>query len=385
MSHVAVNESLFVLNMEEESESFLKIGEKFADGKVVGEERDLGEKFAIYVSEDGQFDILAVTPDLKERWIEDGYLPERVFQKHFDAQGQVDCYVTFAPSSLVLSRLTDVRVYGSPYYAHLVASAFWHTRNNDHEINLRDSILFELYGVLLPTYTLTPKIADYALFRNTLRGQFDAEDLRGISDFEKGKSGLSRTSFKTALQEFNVPCSSITPYFQVGEYIDDFVQMKSQASITGPLALTEQYQIFATDTDVVLLAMSNAWAEKLVECGLLLEMDLKKVQIGREVIKIIALPRAKALEPINDRHFGLQQQDTFEFALAMRRARSKMSRASFKNALYVQALGLILPVDFESGSISEDKAVVREVIEQGPFAQGAFFDDVAVSCQAIVG
>lgn len=384
MSKVAVNESLFVLNMEEENESILKIGEKFADGKIIGEELDVAENFAIYVTEDGQFDILAVKAFLKDKWVKDGYLPESAFQKHFDELGNVDCYLFFSPASLVLRRLTEVRVYGSSYYANVVASAFWSSRLKDHNINLRDSIFCELFGVLLPTYTLTPKVADIALFRNTLRGQYDQEDLRSADDFANGKSGLGLLTFKEALKDFNLPVPTVSPYFQQGELVDDFVQLNTQATITGPLVLTEQYQIFSTDSDMLLLAMSGAWADELVERNLLLEMDLKKVQLGREVIKLLALPRSKALEPVNDRHYGLHQADTFEFALALRRARTRLPEASFKSALYIQSLGLILPVQFTGTKPNEDLEIVHDVVYTGPFAQGAFLDDVTASCQNIV-
>ena len=384
MAGFSVNESLFVIDMDDTSPSILPVGEMLPDGITIGVDRDRGEEFAFYVSEDGRFDILAARPVLAERWVQEGYLPKRALQIHCDESGEIDCYLLISPSSHILLRLTDARVYGSRYYAHLVATSIWSSRNKDPFINLRDGILCELYGVVLPTYTKTPKFADVALLINSLRGQYDEEDLRSPSDFKDGNGGLSRMTFNESMSKFKLPTDTIEPYFHVGEPVDDFVQMAPGATITGPLELRKEYQIFATDSDVVLLAMSSAWAEKLVENKLLLNMDLKNVQLGRDIIKVMAMPRRKALESFDNRHYGINQQEVYDIALALYRARQKMPQASFKDALYVQSLGLVLPVSFEGGSRGEDVMLLRDIITTGPFAQGPFLTDVLTTAIAIV-
>lgn len=333
MAGFSVNESLFVIDMDDTSPSILPVGEVFADGIKIGVDRDRGEEFAFYVSEDGRFDILAARPRLAERWVQEGYLPKRALQIHCDETGEIDCYLLISPSSHILLRLTDARVYSSCYYAHLVATSIWSSRHKDPFVNLRDGILCELYGVVLPTYTKTPKFADVALLLNALRGQYDEEDLRSPSDFKDGNGGLSRMTFNESMSKYKLPTDTIEPYFQVGELVDDFVQMAPGATITGPLELRQEYQIFATDSDVVLLAMSAAWAEKLVEYKLLLQMDMKNVQLGREMIKVLAMPRRKALESFDNRHYGINQQEVYDIALALYRARAKMPEASFTDAL----------------------------------------------------
>ena len=384
MAGLSVNESLFVIDMDDTSPSILPVGEILPDGIKIGVDRDRGEQFAFYVSEDGRWDILAARPVLAERWVAEGYLAKRALQIHIDETGEIDCYLLISPSSHILLRMTDARVYSSRYYAHLVATTIWSSRNKDHDINLRDGILCELYGVVLPTYTRTPKFADITLLNNALRGQYAEEDLRRPSDFSDGNGGLSRMTFNESLRKVEMEPDTIEPYFHTGELVDDFVQMAPGSFITGPLELRKEYQIFATDSDVVLLAMSAKWAEELIERKLLLNMDLKNVQLGREMIKVMALSRRQALEAFDNRHFGVTQQDVYDIALALYRARRKMPEASFKDALYVHSLGLVLPVRFEGGDRGEDVQLLREVITTGPFAQGPFLTDVLTTAIAIV-
>lgn len=386
MSSFSINESLFVLDLDDDAPSILPVGEVLPDGIKIGVDRDRGEQFAFYVSEDGRYDILAARPVLAERWVKEGYLEKRMLQIHLNDQDEIDCYLLISPSSHLLGRMTDIRAYGSRYFAHVVASAMWHTRNKDPFINMRDGILCELYGVVLPTYTLTPQIADIALLNNILRGQYDSEDLRNNEDFKQAGQfgGLSFMSFNQALKAHNMAPDTIEPYFQVGEYVDDFVQMAPHALITGPLELKAEYQIYATSTDVVLLAMSQAWAQELIDRNLVLQMDMKSVQIGREMIKVLALPRRAALESLDNRQYGINQDDVFTLALAMQRARRKLPEAQLQDALYVQALGLVLPTKFEGGSKEQDAKVLQEVVTVGPFAQSPFLDDVLHSAQAVL-
>ena len=77
-----VNESLFVIDMDETSPSILPIGEVLPDGIKIAVDRDRGEEFAFYVSEDGRFDILAARPALAERWVQEGYWRDRLLLTH---------------------------------------------------------------------------------------------------------------------------------------------------------------------------------------------------------------------------------------------------------------------------------------------------------------
>ena len=390
MAGFSINESLFVIDMDDDSPSILQVGEILADGIKIGVDRDRGEEFAFYVSEDGHFDILAAKPRLAERWVQEGYLQKHMLQLHLDANDEIDCYLLISPSSHILSRMTDIRVYGSRYYAHMVASAMWHSRNRDAHINLRDGIICELYGVVLPTYTLTPMVADLALLNNVLRGQYDSEDLRSPDDFARESNnssfgGLNRISFNQALKAHDMAVDTVEPYFQLGEEVDDFVQLKTHAIITGALELRPEFQLYATSSDMVLLVLENHWAQELIDRNLLLQMNLKPVPLGGEPVKALPLPRRYAVEALNNRHFGLNQSAAFDLALALQRARHKMPEASFKDALYVQELGLVLPTKFSGGNKSEDVALIREIVSTGPFAQGPFLADVVRSCEAIVG
>lgn len=387
MSKFSFDETLFVIDLDDTSEAHLPQGEILADGITVGEERDRGEHFTFYASEDGRFDILAVEPHLAQRWLEDSLLPPRALLPHYDQEQKLDCYIILSPSSLVFLRLNDARVYGSSYYAHLIASAIYYTRANDPERNLRDGIFCELYGVILPCYGLTPKVADLAIFNNTLRGQYDSEDLRSPQDFGNYAGGLNRMSFKAALAERQMPVPSVDPCLDIGEQIDDMVVLPpcyKDVSVTGPLELNEHYQIFSTDTDLVVLALSPEWSEQLFERKLVLQMSFKPMLLGGKRFYLRAFSRRRAVENLNNRHHGIDQDEVFRMALAINRMRKSVPEASLRNALYIQELELVLPVDFTGGSYADDVQMLREVVTQGPFAQGPFLDDVLVGALAVV-
>lgn len=381
--HFVANESLFIIDMDDTSESVLKIGEVFPDGIKIAVDRDRGEDFTFYVSEDGRYDVLAAAPSLAERWVREGYLEKRMLQPHFTDAGEIDCYLLISPSSHVLLRLTEARAHGNRYYAHMVACAIWRTRNIDPFINLRDGILCEVYNVVLPTFTKTPRVADAALFNNVLRSQFEPEDLRSPEEFGNG-GGLGTMSFNEAFNAHKMERDPVEPYFHVGEPIDDFIQIKTAKMITGALEIRKEYQIFSTDSDLVLLVMDNNWADQLFQHGLLMEMDIKPVQLGRSMVKVLPLSRRKAVESINNRHFGITQRDLFDFALAVRRLREKLPNAVVSDALYVQELGIILPVNFDDAPEREELAVVRDVGATGPFAQGPFLNDVLIAALGMV-
>lgn len=386
MSKFSFDETLFVIDLDDESESYLTKGEILSDGIVIGEERDRGENFTLYVSEDGHYDVLAAAPQLAEHWLNDSLLPARALIPHKNAQGELDCYLLISPCSLVMLRLNDARVYGSSYYAHLIASGIFYSRCNDPDINLRDGILCELYGVILPAYTLTPKIADLSLFNNTLRGQYEAEDLRGPQDFSSG-GGLNRITFNTSLAEHGIQPDQFTPCLDIGEEVDDMVILPpayKQVSVTGPLELQEQYQIFSTDTDLVVLAVSDEWGQQLFERRMVLQMSFKPMMLSGKRFWLKALSRRKAVENVDHRHAGVNKASVFDFALALKRLRNSIPEARLQNALYLQELGLILPVEFEGGSYVDDVKLMREVITQGPFAQGPFLDEVLTAALAIV-
>lgn len=386
MSKFSFDETLFVIDLDDESESYLTKGEILSDGIVIGEERDRGENFTLYVSEDGHYDVLAAAPQLAEHWLADSLLPKRALIPHKNAQDEIDCYLLISPCSLVMLRLNDARVYGSSYYAHLIASGIFYSRCNDPDINLRDGILCELYGVILPAYTLTPKLADLSLFNNTLRGQYEAEDLRGPQDYSSG-GGLNRISFNASLAEHGIQPDKFTPCLDIGEEVDDMVILPptyEHVSVTGPLEIQEQYQIFSTDTDLVLLAVSDEWGQQLFERRLVLQMSFKPMMLSGKRFWLKVFSRRKAVENVEHRHAGVNQASVFEFALALKRLRNSIPEAGLHNALYLQELGLILPVEFEGGSYVDDVKLMREVVTQGPFAQGPFLDEVLVAALAIV-
>lgn len=194
----------------------------------------------------------------------------------------------------------------------------------------------------------------------------------------------------------------ITPYFQVGEPVDDFVQLDPKAIITGPLVLKAQYQVFATNSDVVLLAMSQAWAEELIARNYITAMDLKSVYVGREQLRIIALSRRYAVESLGHRHFGIAAPDAYALAVNLRRAVAQHPENDLEHALYLQEYGLVLPTRFDvfgadgsinlpegqlvnqASALAQADAIITDAVLHGPFAQGPFLDEVLIACRAIV-
>lgn len=377
MAGFSINESKFVVDMEDEFFERLHDKELLPVSIVVGEKRDEGEKFSLYISEDGAFDILAADNDLADRWVAEGYLPERALLSHVCERSGKSCKLLITPASGVLCRLTDVRVCGSSHYAYLVASAFRHVRAVDPEINLRDAVFCEHYGVLLPTFSLTPKIADVSLFANTLRGRYDEEDLRSPSDFPDGTGALSPFAFAECMKKAGIAFNPVEPLFYAGECIDGVISLdRDGVCITGVLENNEHYQIFSTDTDLKVLALSDSLAKKLFELRLILQMDYRPVMAGHDRFWVKAYRRSFALENLNNRHFGITQRELLDLAVACGRMCKAVPEASLSNALYIQEEGKVLPVCFDGRNEGSDLALLREIAEYGPFAQGAFMHDI---------
>ena len=380
MTDVVVNESRFVVDMSDEiKDHALRGGMVLPDGQVVGDQIDRSDAFQIYDTRDGSFILLVTGRELASRWIAEGFLPERAFGRFTGEDGK-ELWVLYSPTSLILQRVTACRAYGSLRYALAFAAALFKARILDHGVNLRDGIFCELYGVILPAYTKTRAVADRALFENVL-SRSERENLS--SPDEMGKShGLNRFSLKEELREASLTLAPVEPYLENGEILDDFIEGAGGLYATGYLVLDEQYQIYDTGSDTLVLLMENRFAGSLVERGLIREMELSAISVGGLYLRALALSKRFALERVNDRHFGLTAAGAFKFASAVARTRARVPDASLEDALYSEELGLLLPVRFE-GDGSQDGALVREVVSVGPFAMAPFLEDVIEHCALI--
>lgn len=380
MTDVIVNESRFVIDISDEvRDDFLQDGTMLPDGTLVGALEDRAAEFQIFNTQDGRFNLLCVKEPMARRWIEEGYLKEEYFYKYQKEDGQ-SVYILLSPSSLILQRASASRSYGSRRFALSFAAALSNTRDLNHAVNLRDAIFCEVYGVLLPAYTKTREVADRALFKNVL-SKDQSEDISGKDEL-KDNSGLNWHAVRAELGKASLPLPPIDPYLQHGEIVDDFAGNAQGLRVTGPLCLNENYQLYDTNSDKVLLLMENSWADKLSEHDLILHMNLNNVSGGGLFLKALLLSKRYAVEPLDDRHCGLTAQGSFKLAQAVSRSRLKAPKARLDNALYLEELGVLLPVQFEGNNL-RDSDLVRKIVTAGPFALAPFLEDHIEQCAAI--
>ena len=365
MTDFIVNESKFIVDMDEKADSFLSAGEILPDGLQVSDMLDNAAVWQIYASEDNSALILAVMPDLAKRWVAEGYIKESAVFHHVSGGREVALLIS--PSSLIVSPVTAVRFEHSQNYARSFFCALFNSRLKNHEINLRDSIFFELYDVLLPTYTLTRSVADRAIFNNA-SGLSLTEDLSSPEDL--ADPGVSYSYLLKVLRDMNCSICSCEPYLMHGERVDDFLSVDEDSIITGPLVIREDFQVFATDSDKVVLLMENAFALSMVEAGLIEQMDLKSVQLGFGVLRALVLNRRFAVECLDDRHYGLTVNSAFKLACTLHRMRVKNAQAGLGEGLYLEEKGIILTKD--SDSEMNDAALMRSIMLEGPFALSPF-------------
>lgn len=370
MTDFIVNESKFIVDMDAKTDAFLSAGEILPDGLQVSDMLDNAAVWQIYATEDNSALILAVMPDLAQRWVADGYIKENAIFHHISGGRAVSLLIS--PSSLIVSPVTAVRFEYSQNYARSFFCALFNSRLKNQEINLRDSIFFELYGVLLPTYTLTRNVADRAIFNNA-SGLSLTEDLSSPEDLTD--PGVSYPYLLKVLRDMNCHVCPNEPYLMQGERVDDFLTVDDEAIITGPLVIREDFQLFATDSDKVVLLMENAFALRMVEAGLIEQMDLKSVQLGFGLLRALVLNRRFAVECLDDRHYGLTVNSALKLAVTIYRMRVKNAQASLKGGLYIEEKGIILANN--SAAEINDAAMMRSIMFEGPFALAPFsYDEI---------
>ena len=370
MSDFIVNESKFIVNMEEETDLYLQQGEILPDGIQISDLIENAATWQIYASEDNEKLILAVLPAMAERWIEDGYIQEKAIFWH-ESNGRKVALI-ISPSSLILHPITALRFENSQYYARSFYCALYNSRNINNSINLRDGIFVELYGVLLPTYSLTRPVADKAIFNNALGLNLE-EDLSSPSDLEE--PGVSYGYLISKLRDMKCKVNPSEPYLVAGERADEFLSLPEGTIITGPLVIQDNYQLYSTNSDKLVLLMENSFANEMVEKGIISILDLKSVQLGFGVLRAIILNRRFAAENLKDRHYGLTFASALKLASVIYKMRTNDVNADLKNGLYLEELRIILATD--SSEDKNDAALMRDIITQGPFAFAPFsYDEI---------
>ncbi|MCR5084837.1 MAG: hypothetical protein K6A65_04980 [Succinivibrionaceae bacterium] len=367
-----VNESEFVLDMEGGQERFLGEGEMFPEGSRVGELIDSAAEWQLYYTEDGRFQVLAVAERIGSRWVNDGYLSAAALMPW--QSGERNLWLLFSPTELALDRVNGMRLTGKTRRALEFIAAVQRTRTLDAGVNLRDGFFCELWSVVLPTFSLTPEVADRALFENALRGKLDPENLSG-RDAMPGQ-GLTYLTLNELREKGRFAPQDHAPWLQPGEPVDDFIRLRDpQAVVTGLACAREQYQIFATQGDERVLMLEEGWARELLSRGFLRLIDLRSVTVGGQRLRAYALGKRQALEPLDERHHGLTVRGALRLAQSIRRSRALAPTADLAHGLYSQALGLVLPTSFEGGSRDTDHDLMMRILSEGPFAMAAFMED----------
>lgn len=369
MAEYIVDEIKFVIHDEEQT-TFLPQGYKLFNGVRVGELEDSSEYWELYLSSEDEYNLLVVKEELLAKWVDSKLCSKDEFMQ-VCLQGST-YFVLITPLSSKTVRLTNFRAKNSRQDLELF-SAFSHTRLFDQDSNLRDAIYVSSKSVLLPTYSLVGYVNDVALFKNALRDANTPEILDSTKD--KG-FGLNYFSVRSILQEYGHKLSFTEPLFTTGELIDDFVQIGENALITSPLLINEQYQLFDTTCDKYVLVMDRLWCEALLSTSLLSQIGLNSLPIDGRKYYVLALDKSKALDQLNNRAFGLDKYSLFDLIAAIRHTRELVPQCSMLDGLYVQELGVVLPLTFTKHEKTEDVQLMRDVLVNGPFALSNQLDEI---------
>lgn len=377
MPDFVVNENKFMLNMDDDHDRYLHEGEILPNGMVVSEVLEYSHLWQIYITDDGNHNILAVDSALAQRWVDEMYLPRRAFADYFLHGREIS--LLFSPSSIILHAVNQIKFHNSLRYAFSFACGMFNSRIINQQINLRDGIYCELYSVILPSYSRARPVADRAIFQNAI-GATPKENI--LSPQEMDEPGVSYFTVLKELGHAGYKLPGVEPYLQTGEEVDEFISTGEKMHICGAVALHEKYQIYHTNSDILILIMENSYANELIEHELIAQMDLASIQAGGGVLRALAFTKRFALDALDDRHFGFTKEGSFFFAQAVRRTRLKVPQARFDNALYLEKAGKILPVEFEGNTLS-DGQLVEKILTQGPFASSAFLEDHIHDCSMI--
>ena len=371
MNNYSVDESKFLLSEDEDSYLFSE-EYKLSCGVVISSYEDGSDKWELYTSKDGEHYILAVNQELHDKWIQSELLKKNDFQEIL--LGQIPVFLLFSKISQKIIRLNSIRDICSATFANNIFSAFVNTRSHDIESNLRDGIYIEKYSLILPTYSLIAKVSDKALFNNVMSSKLEPEDLSapdGINDT------LSYSFVFKKLKQKKLVCSYYEPILESGQKVDDFMQNSGKdALVLSPLICKEHYQVVDTSSDYYLLLLDRLYANALIEAKLLRLIDAKSVSVHGESYYLLTLSKDSAVELLSDRYKGVSLQMAYRLAVSIRRTRALVSTAVLSDALYIEQLNLLFPDKFSGGSKDDDKNLMLDIINHGPYALSPFLIDI---------
>ena len=371
MNNYIVDESKFLISNEEDSLLFPE-DYKLSCGIVISSYEDGSDKWELYTSKDGEHYILAVNSELHDKWIQSELLKSEDFQEiHL---GQISVFLIFSKISQKITRINSIRNVGSATFANAIFSAFINTRSHDIDSNLRDGIYIEKFSLILPTYSLISKVSDKALFNNVLSSELEPEDLSapdGINDT------LSYSFIFNKLKKKALVCSYYEPLLESGQKVDDFMQnCGKNAIVLSPLISKEHYQLIDTSSDYYLLLLDRLYANALIEAKLLRLIDAKSVSVNGGSYYLLTLSKDNAVELLSDRYKGISLQMAYRLAVSIRRTRNLVASAVLCDALYIEQLNLLFPDKFSGGEKGDDRNLILDIINQGPYSLSPFLIDI---------
>ena len=179
-----------------------------------------------------------------------------------------------------------------------------------------------------------------------------------------------------ALKKRGFKVNTVEPLLQSGECVDDFLLGENSRSlVTAAVILREHYQLFDTTSDSYLLFMDKLWAEALMSTTLINQISLNSVALAGQKYYVLAVKKDNACECMNDRIYGLDKHNAFELAQAIQRTRRILPEARLSDALYIQSLGVLLPEVFSKSGDTNDRALMIDCLENGPFAMSPFLEE----------
>ena len=103
-------------------------------------------------------------------------------------------------------------------------------------------------------------------------------------------------------------------------------------------------------------------------------MDLNSISLNGQRFFALCLSKKFAVECLNDRHYGIDFEYAIHLVQALKKSRTKTPNADFKDGLYLQELGIVLPLNF-SRKNTDDKEIITSCLYNGPFSMGMLLEE----------
>lgn len=137
------------------------------EGSKVGKVLYSGDDWQIYKTSSGD-NILLVRPELEKKWCDSGFIDGSVFHDVFF--GSALFRGLYVLKKHILAPLASLDTPKSKVDAIAFSQALKASRIISSEVSFHDSLYLEMYSLLLPTWTLTPRVEDAILLGTWISG-----------------------------------------------------------------------------------------------------------------------------------------------------------------------------------------------------------------------